>query len=210
MFALGACSDKKKETKLQSRISELETQVDECQNGADKLLAKIKISFENQEFNSVKTMYAEFQNRHPETEEFKEAKSLHDNVVQLEEEYRLKAEKLAEEKRKEAESKVEKKRQEKLKALNKLKKKYDDVSGITWYRQPYFTHYTNTNLISIYMGDTGTSRWLRLMISYKGDSWIFFEKAYLSYDGNIREIIFNKYDDKKTENDSGVWDSPAP
>jgi hypothetical protein len=206
IFALGACSDKEKETELQNRISELETQLDECKNGADKLLAKIKISFENQEFNSVKTIYAEFENRHPETEEFKEAKSLYDHVVKLEEENRIKADKLAEEIRKEAERKAEKERQEKLKALNKLRKNHDDVSGITWYKQPYFTHYTNTNLTSIYMGDNGTSRWLRLKMSYKGDNWIFFERAYLSYDGNTKEIIFNKYDDKETENDGGVWE----
>ncbi|RLD57805.1 MAG: hypothetical protein DRJ01_13425 [Bacteroidetes bacterium] len=57
------------------------------------------------------------------------------------------------------------------------------------------------------MGESGNHRWLRLMMSYKGDDWIFFERAYLSYDGNTKEIIFDKYDDKKTENSGGgVWE----
>lgn len=207
IFALAACSDKKKEAELQNRISELETQIDECKNGADKLLAKIKIAFEEEDFANVKTIYSDFQSRHPEATEFKEAKSIHDQVVEIEDKRKKEAERLAEEKRKEAERIAAKDKAEKLKALNKLRKNFDDVSGITWYKQPYFTHYTNTNLTSIYMGDNGSNRWLRLMMSYKGDDWIFFERAYLSYDGNTKEIVFNKYDDKETENSGGgVWE----
>ena len=44
-------------------------------------------------------------------------------------------------------------------------------------------------------------------MSYKGDNWIFFEKAYLSYDGNTMEIPFDKYDNKKSDNSGyGVWE----
>jgi hypothetical protein len=206
IFSLGACSDKEKEAELGSRILELETQLDECKNGADKLLAKIKIAFEEENFETVKTIFVEFQNRHPESTEFKVAKSINDQALEIEEKRKKEAELLAEEKRKEAERVAAKEKAEKLKALNKLRKNYDDVSGITWYKQPYFTHYTNTNLTSIYMGDNGSSRWLRLIMSYEGDDWIFFERAYLSYEGNTKEIVFNKYDDKETENDGSVWE----
>jgi len=196
IFALNACSDTEKEALLEKRISELETQLDECENGADKLLAKIQIDFENEDFESVKSIYSDLKNRHPESPEFTEGKTIYDKVIQIEEEKRVEAEKLAE---------IEK--AEKLKALNNLKKQPDDISGITWYYNPYFTHYTNTNLTSIYMGDNGSSQWLRLMMSYKGDDWIFFEHAYLSYDGNTMEIIFNEYNDKETENSGGgVWE----
>lgn len=197
IFALGACSDKEKEAELENRISELETQLDECKNGADKLLAKIKIAFDEEDFSQVKTIYSDFQNRHPESEEFKEAQSINDEVLKIEET-----------RRQEAERKAEEARQEKLKALKKLKKKPDDVSGITWYYNPYFTHYNNRNLTSLYMGDKETSQpWLILKMSYQGDDWIFFEKAFLSYDGNTKQIPFNKYDDKETENSGGgVWE----
>jgi hypothetical protein len=134
--------------------------------------------------------------RHPDSKLFVEVKSIYEKIIKDEKEKAEKERLLA-----------EKEKQEKLKALKKLKKNHDDVSDITWYKQPYFTHYTNTNLTSIYMGESGNHRWLRLMMSYKGDDWIFFERAYLSYDGNTKEIIFDKYDDKETENSGGgVWE----
>lgn len=44
-------------------------------------------------------------------------------------------------------------------------------------------------------------------MSYSGDNWIFFESAYLSYDGNTTEIAFNKYEDKESDNSGyGVWE----
>lgn len=92
-------------------------------------------------------------------------------------------------------------------AVNKLKKKFDDVIGVTWYYNPYFTHHTNTNHISIYMGvEEGKSPWLRLMMSYYGEDWIFFENAYLSYDGHTKEIYFDKYEDKKTDHYTSCWE----
>jgi chromosome segregation ATPase len=138
IIAISACSDKKRESELENRITELETQLDDCKKGADQMLAKIKIAFDEKKFSDVKSLYYEIQNRHPESAEFTEAKAIYDRVIIDEEE-----------KRKEAERIAEKEKAEKLKALNKLKKSYDDVSGITWYKQPYFTHYTNTNLTSI-------------------------------------------------------------
>ncbi len=114
---------------------------------------------------------------------------------------------LAEKKAKEAKLKAEKEKQQKLKALKKLKKRHDDVSDVTWYKNPYFTHYQNKNLTSVYIGHSGTSTWLRLKMSYQGDDWIFFKKAFLSYGGNTKEIIFNEYDDKKSESSGrGVWE----
>ena len=189
------CTNEKREKELLNKISELETQLDDCQNGADKLHARIKIAFEKEDFELCKSIFQEMEKRHPNSELFLDVKNIYQKIITIEK-------KNEEERRKQA----EKEQSEKLRALNKLKKEYDDVSGITWYKQPYFTHYTNTNLTSIYIGDNGTSQWLRLMMSYKGDSWIFFEQAFLSYDENTKEIFFDKYNDKKTENDSGVWE----
>lgn len=47
---------------------------------------------------------------------------------------------------------------------------------------------------------------LRMEMQYHGESWIFFEQAYLSYDGNTKEIVFDKYKDKETEVSGGVWE----
>ena len=206
ILLLASCVSKQRETELLDKIETLETQLDDCQNGAEKLHAKMKLNYDKKEFQICKEVYSEMEKRHPDSELFGEVKSLYDKIIKDE---KAKAEKerlLAEKKAREEKLKAEREKQAKLKALKKLRKKYDDVSGITWYKQPYFTHYTNTNLTSIYIGANGSSRWLRLKMSYEGDDWIFFERAYLSYDGNTKEIIFDKYDDKETENDGGVWE----
>ena len=95
-----------------------------------------------------------------------------------------------------------------MKAVSKLKKEYDDVSGITWYYNPYFTHYNNENRTSLYIGKNEEKIWLRLKMSYEGDNWIFFENAFLSYDGVTKQILFHKYYDKKSDNGYGgrVWE----
>ena len=207
IFFITSCSDKKKEAQLQNQIAKLENQLNECQNGADKIHAKMKLSFEKNDFDACKNYYVEMEKRHPESKLFVKVKSIYDKIIKAEKEKSKKERLLAEKKEREKRFKLEKERQEKLKSLRKLKKNYDDVSNITWYEQPYFIHYTNRNLTSIYIGEKGHHPWLRLRMSYKGDDWIFFERAYLSYDGNTKEIIFNKYKDKKTDNSAGeVWE----
>lgn len=107
-------------------------------------------------------------------------------------------------------AKAEAEREAKRGALKKLKIKYDNVQNITWYYNNRFTHYNNSNHTSIYMGQHGDKGdvWLRLKMSYEGDDWIFFEHAYLSYDGNTIEIPFEKYKEKESDNGYGgrVWE----
>lgn len=44
-------------------------------------------------------------------------------------------------------------------------------------------------------------------MSYLGNDWIFFKKAYLSYDGSTKIITLDKYDNKETDNSAGkVWE----
>lgn len=91
--------------------------------------------------------------------------------------------------------------------LSQLKKKHDDIENVYWYSPKNFTHYNNSNKASIYLGLKEHSSWLRLIMSYEGDNWIFFEKAYLSYDGNTKEISFERYKDKESDNSGGsVWE----
>lgn len=98
-------------------------------------------------------------------------------------------------------------KEQRMNAVTKLKKKIDDVQNITWYYNPYFVHYNNDNLTSIYIGKSDSNVWLRLKMSYNGDNWIFFENAYLSYEGNTRQIEFDPYKNKETENEAGeVWE----
>lgn len=193
---LVGCSDEQVRLKYEEKIAELEQQLDECKNGADKIFAKAELAYNENDYGSVKTFYTEMEKRYPDSPHFSETKKMYEEVLAIEEAKRKEKEKIA-----------AAAREKRMASLKKLRKKYDDVSGVTWYKQPYFTHYTNTNLTSIYMGESNGIPWLRLMMSYEGDDWIFFERAYLSYDGNTKEIVFNKYDNKETENGGGsVWE----
>lgn len=116
-------------------------------------------------------------------------------------------EKVISEIRIEARKKAEEEKKKRMAAVSKLKKRVDDVQGITWYYNPYFTHYDNVSGTSIYMGKSSSSVWLRLKMSYAGENWIFFKSAYLSYDGNTKYISFDEYKEKHSDNDGyEVWE----
>ena len=192
-----SCRDEQKESELTAKIEELEKQLDECQNGESRLLERLKQSSKDQDDESVVSIYRELLMRFPGSKSLEESKQYFENS-----EGRIKKRRADDEAEKIAELEAKKK------SLSKLKKKLDDVSGITWYHQKYFTHYNNLNRTSIYMGKKeGSSPWLRLMMSYKGDDWIFFKKAMLSFEGNTREFPFNDYKEKESDHDGGeVWE----
>ena len=206
-LAFTSCSDKEKEAELEAKIIELSTQLDECENGSGKLLAAIEIADKKNNNMEVKLLFEEIENRHPESKEYTFARKIYDKILSEEKRKKDKLLREKELKEKEEKRKIELEKKEKLKSLNKLKKNFDDVSGITWYKQPYFTHYNNRFLTSIYMGEESSSKWLRLKMSYSGNDWIFFDNAILSYDGNSKTISFDKYKDKETDNSGGnVWE----
>ena len=174
----------------------LKDQLDELENNAERLLSKIKLNYEEKNYTEVKSEYENLKNRHFDSPEFKEATIIYNTVIEIEKD--------KEEKQKLEEEKL---KQQRLSSLNRLKKEVDDVAGITWYKQSYFIHYCDSNRTSIYMGKNGDSIWLRLRMSYDGDDWIFFEHAYLSYEGNTIEITYNEYEDKESDNGGGsVWE----
>jgi septal ring factor EnvC (AmiA/AmiB activator) len=107
-FLLTSCSDKEKEAKLQNRIIELEIQLDECQNGADKIYAKMKLSFEQNDFVACKNYYHEMEKRHPDSELFVDVKNIYDTIITDEKEKAEKEKLLAEKKERERKLKAEK------------------------------------------------------------------------------------------------------
>lgn len=189
-----SCTNESEE--LKKKIIDLENQLDDCQNGESKLISKLKNSYALKEYQQVVEDFNSLSKRFPHSSFLAEG-----NGLASESEDILKNKKIEEEKQKEQELEIKKA------SLKKLNRKHDDVSGITWYKQKYFTHYTNTNRTSITLGHRkGSKPWINLMMSYTGDDWIFFKNAYLSYDGNTKEIYFDDYRDKETDNDSGVWE----
>ena len=190
-----SCNSRQEIDELKKRIITLEDSLRSTQNELigykytpSKLIAMAKLSYERDDLAGLDEIRLNFKKYHPESNEIKNVESLRLNLV-------AQREKAAQDKK-----------QKEMTAVTRLKKKYDDVSGITWYYNPYFTHYNNSNLASLYIGKDDSKVWLRLVMSYYGEDWIFFKSAYLSYDGHTREIYFDEYSEKQTDNDSSVWE----
>src|SRR5690606_24792483 len=185
-----SCGNEKKEKLFEERISMLEKQLDECKNGEDRIVGRIKNHVQEKQHDLVITAVNELSQKFPGSSFLADANNLKLEATQSIENARI-----------EQQKKIEAEREKKRASLKKLKTDHDDVSGVTWYKQRYFTHYNDDNRTSVYMGkQKGSAPWIRLKMSYSGDSWIFYEQAYLSYDGNTREFIFRSYDDKKSDN----------
>lgn len=203
IFTIG-CVSKSDYNKLKGENDRLQAELNEFKEGPQKLLANIKINYEASQYVAAKVFFDQLKDKYPDSQEYSDAKLIYDEIIEIEkiEEEKQQAErlkKIAEQEALEA---------EKLKSLNKLRKKFDDVSGITWYRNPYFTHYTNSNGVSIYIGKHNEGQpWVRLMMSYSDSDWLFFERAFLSYEGNTIEIEFDRYRNKETDHNGGkIWE----
>ena len=203
-FSLSSCVSKSEYEKLENKIKNLEQENIDVKNkmyakekelavykySPEKMLATAQAYYDDDELDSLRDIKVKLEYYHPESK--KEVSEVNALLEKLQTARELRA--------KEAQRK-------KMQAVDRLKKEYDDVSGTTWYYNPYFTHYNNSNRTSIYIGKKSSTVWLRLLMSYTGSDWIFFENAYLSYDGNTLQIPFNEYDNKKTEIGSGkVWE----
>lgn len=175
-------------TLLRDSLNKVIPELEGYRNDPDKLCSNVDELYKSgnvDELNVIKDKLAKY---HPESEQYTKVSNL---IEKYEAEQIKKAE---------AEKKA------RLKAVSKLRKEYDDINHITWYYNPYFTHYNNSNHTSIYIGQNDNTVWLRLRMSYEGDDWIFFTSAYLSYDGNTKYIPFDEYREKKTDNNTRVWE----
>ncbi len=175
--------------KLEVEVANLKAELEAYKNTPDRLYYTVPELVKNKNIDSLTVVCKKLEKYHPTSDEYQKAQSALKKLID------------------EREKMVKAEQAKRMQAVYKLKKEYDDVRGVTWYYNPYFTHYNNTNFMSLYIGQTKADGrvWLRLKMSYEGDNWIFFENAYLSYDENTRPIIFSK---KETDVGYGgqVWE----
>lgn len=194
-----SCNNQKAETEinaLQSKADSLQIIINKLQKelegykfAPDKLCADAEDLYKNNQEEKLQEILGKLRQYHPEAPEVKTIEAY------------LKT--IAENRAKEQ----ERIRAERMKAVDILSKNYDDVNGTTWYYSKVTNHKVWSNMASLYIGKDNSTVWLRLKMSYYGDDWIFFDNAYLSYEGNTYTIAFDRYRDKKTENSGGmVWE----
>lgn len=92
-------------------------------------------------------------------------------------------------------------------ARDRMRTKVDKVEGITWYestRQPYYAN--SRSYVFPYIGERGSSIWLRLKFLYTGDDWIFYEEIVVWIDGTTYRFDLD-YDEVDRNSGSGdVWE----
>lgn len=101
----------------------------------------------------------------------------------------------------------EQREKEKQAALAGLRTEYDKVEQTTWYYPSNYPYYIDTRCFVLpYAGkkDSG-SAWLRMIINFTGDSWIFWTKVTFMIDGEKKTFTYD-YSDVNRDNDTEVWE----
>ena len=194
-----SCSDKRAENEnavlrnqvdsLQNVVKQLRTELEGYKFSPDKLCADAEQLFKDNNESKLREILGKLHKYHPEASEVKTIEGYINTITEnrAKEQERIRA--------------------ERMKAVDVLRKNFDDVNGITWYYSKVTNHKVWSNMSSLYIGKDDSKVWLRLKMSYCGDDWIFFDSAYLSYEGNTQAIPFDRYRNKETENDAGmVWE----
>lgn len=74
----------------------------------------------------------------------------------------------------------------KLPAEKRITKRYDEISGITWYEDPDQPRVSNR--VYLYIGKKGNEKWLRFVIEYSASKWLFINKYTFKIDDEIETI----------------------
>lgn len=199
LIGCGGVSQNEYDT-LKAENEKLKKEIEDLKFGPDKLLSQAKVYLENKEFNKAKSELNTLLDKHPASQQATEAKQLitvADNGI--------KEQKIADEKAKIEKAKAEKERL--ANATKKLRTKYDDIKGITWYYDKGTPQYTNYNSFHLYMGKEKTGKpWLRFRIQYTADDWLFIQSYVIKTD-NDSYTISTSYGEVETDHGSGdIWE----
>lgn len=74
----------------------------------------------------------------------------------------------------------------KLPAEERLTKRYDEITGITWYRDTDQPRYSD--VVYMYIGKKGNEKWLRFVIEYGASKWLFINKYTFKIDDETETI----------------------
>lgn len=95
--------------------------------------------------------------------------------------------------------------QAKQQALARLTKKTDSVENINWYYPSSYPTYINTRCFMLpYLGEKDGHVWMRLILDYAGNDWIFMDQAIINIDGEVADTISFDYMDVERETAYGA------
>jgi hypothetical protein len=193
---------------LKAENERLKTELDEITNGPDKLLAKASQYYKNKDLNGLNTTLANLKNKHPDAKEINTvlemSKKLTSEKNKEKEEAKKKADAEAESKKRAEKAKAEEEKKRLAQATSKMRKKYDEITEVTWYHDKSTPQYINRNSFHIYVGTKDGLAQLRMEIQYAGDDWVFINSYIFKVDSLT--INLDPAGEVKRDNDSGVWE----
>ena len=200
LIGCGGVSQNEYDT-LKTENEKLKQEIEDLKFGADKLLSQAKLYIESKDFSKAKVELQNLIEKHSVSQQATEAKQLLAIA-----DYGIKKEKALEEK-----ALIEKQKAEKDRLANATKKmrvKVDDMNDVTWYYDKTSPQYTNYNGFYAYIGTSkGSKPWLRLVIQYAADDWLFIEKYIIKVNGQTYNITEDSNSEIKTDNGSGeIWE----
>lgn len=175
----------------------LKSELEEIKFGASNLIKEIETSYKAKLYDKAISEIDILIQKHPTSTEAEKAKEI-----------KLAIEKIKEQESKVQQAELKKKMDEEKKRLeqatSKMRKKVDEVQGITWYYDKTTSSYNNVNSFHTYIGERASgSPWLRLRIQYAGDNWLFIDNYKFLIDGRNYEITPVEVE---RDNNADVWE----
>jgi hypothetical protein len=93
-------------------------------------------------------------------------------------------------------------------ALSAMRTSTDEFDGTTWYKDPTHPQYADNNALRAYIGSSpaGGPPWLRLLVRYSGERWLFVERIRVLVDGREFELEPGYGGMKRDAGGGDVWE----
>lgn len=175
---------------LRAEIAQLKEQIE----APPRLLAAGKLNFDKANYEIATKHLGELVNKHPESAEAAEAGELLPKA-------KAGLEKQRAEKKAASEREAQEKERRLARATKAMKKKVDELEGITWYTDSSTP--SSESSFHIYFGKKTGIPWLRLVTRYYGSDWLFVQSFFVVADGQRFEY---PQTDFKQDHHTSVWE----
>ncbi len=203
---LTGCGDNSREeiNKLIEENKSLKNEISELKYGASRLLSQAESEYTKKNWKETKLILEKLKENHPGSSESTKADSLLNKVISEIKAEEITAAKLAAESAaKEEKIKIDEQKRISS-ATSRMRTKYDEIEGVTWYSDKSSPKFANANSFHIYFGKKkGESPWLRLKVQYSADDWLFIRAFTLVVDGRKFEKSPAKFE---RDHDGEIWE----
>lgn len=207
---------------LKAELQTIKSELEDVKFGADRLLGQAQAEMKKKNYQAAMSTAQTLLDKHPSANEAKQAPSIIASAKQAIKLKQDEAKRIAEAKKREAErkraeakrladAKVRQEKERLARALRNMRTKYDEVEGMTWYYDKNSPKFINSRSdISLYMGKkAGSEPWLRFIVSYAADDWLFIERFVIKADGQSFTLEPPQYGEGALERDNGyggIWE----